>query len=513
MPSAAQTVPLDSFFSSSGATGNETKNADLPAWLRAIGMKGDAYAGGMLKPEIRYGFAFKKGKIYFADGSSFAAKKNKDGTYAFTDANGQATSYNPTDEQNAYNKKYKASINNQSFLDKATNAVKFELDHGKQIISHIKPSQVFFGIDPLGTKIGNAVTGSHAQAQVDQLGGALPGRYDDYTARTGNETGLAKPLQGVAHTIAAAYGAKGLGRVVGNLAGRVGAANSGGAAGSDLGVFSNGGRAGLQGVGGGNAGALASSGAIAGGSGISGTSAGAMGGGMGTATQSGSGGWVDTLIDLGTDLAGAYLAGDAAHDASRTQAQGAAAAIAEQRRQYDLNREDLKPYREAGSTAIGQLSAGTADGGDFNRDFTLADFQKDPGYQFRMDEGRNAVEGSRAATTGIQNGRTLAELTRYGQDYGSGEYSNAYNRFNADRTTRFNRLATVAGVGQTATNTGVTSGSNSANNIADLTLERANANAAGRIGQANAYGQGLESLANFYRTRKYGSPNTNWIGG
>lgn len=236
------------------------------------------------------------------------------------------------------------------------------------------------------------------------------------------------------------------------------------------------------------------------------------GGIMGTGT-SGSGGWLDTLINIGGDLAGAYLAGDAAHDAGTTQAAAAAAAIAEQHRQYDQNREDLAPYRAAGSTAIGQLSTGTADGGDFNRDFTLADYQADPGRQFRFDTGREAVEGSRAATTGIQNGRTLAELTRYGQDYGSQEYSNAYNRFNADRTTRFNRLAGIAGIGQTATNTGVAAGSNSTNSIADLTLERANAQAAGRIGQANAYGQGIESLANFYRTRKYGGANTNWIGG
>lgn len=212
-----QQSPLDSFYSASGATGNKTKNADLPQWLKDIGMKGDAYAGGMLKPELRYGFAYKKGKIYFADGTSYAAKKNKDGSFSYTGADGKPTSYSPTDEQNAYNKKYKASINNQSFLDKATNAVKFELDHGQQILKGVwdHPQQAIFGIDPIGTKIGNAVTGDNAKPQVDQLGGALDSRYADYTARTGNETGYAKPLQGVAHTIAAAYGAKGLGRLAG----------------------------------------------------------------------------------------------------------------------------------------------------------------------------------------------------------------------------------------------------------------------------------------------------------
>lgn len=304
-----------------------------------------------------------------------------------------------------------------------------------------------------------------------------------------------------------------IGAAVGAIAGSTNAPGSYGANNApsnnqDLGVFSNGGRGGMSEVGVGNAGRLAASGAISGGAGIG------EGGSMGaTSGASSSGGWVDNLIDIGATLAGDYLAGDAAKDAGKTQAAAAAAAIAEQRRQYDLNRADLAPYREAGTTAIGQLGAGTADGADFNRDFTMADFTKDPGYQFRMDEGTHALEGSAAARGGLLSGRAGKELERYGQDYASGEYSNAYNRFNADRTTRFNRLATVAGVGQTATNTGISAGSNSTNSIADLTLERANAQAAGRIGEGNAYRQGLDSLADFYRTRKYGGANTNWIGG
>lgn len=141
---------------------------------------------------------------------------------------------------------------------------------------------------------------------------------------------------------------------------------------------------------------------------------------------------------------------------------------------------------------------------DFNRDFTIADFQKDPGYQFRMDEGSRAVENTALARGGFFSGRAGKELERFGQDYASGEYSNAYNRFNNDRTTRFNRLATLAGVGQTATNTGIASGANSANNISDLIVGRANATAAGRVGQANAFNEGVQTLGNLYLQRQYG---------
>jgi hypothetical protein len=167
---------------------------------------------------------------------------------------------------------------------------------------------------------------------------------------------------------------------------------------------------------------------------------------------------------------------------------------------YDAYVAGFKPEGPApGSDAVTQ--------GDFNRDFTIADFEanKDPGYQFRMDEGSRARQGSNAATVGVQNGRTLRELERYGQDYASGEYSNAYNRFNNDRTTRFNRLATIAGVGQTATGSTANAGQNASNNVAEAMIGQANARAGGRVGQANAVNGGIQTLGNYYLQSRYGS--------
>lgn len=139
--------------------------------------------------------------------------------------------------------------------------------------------------------------------------------------------------------------------------------------------------------------------------------------------------------------------------------------------------------------------------GDLNRDFTLADFTKDPGYQFRLDEGRKALEASAAARGMLLSGATLKELDRYNQDFASGEYSNAYNRFNADRTTRFNRLASLAGVGQTSLQQTGQQGQQTANNIAENQLAAGNARAAGAIGQGNAINNGLQTLGNWYLQR------------
>jgi hypothetical protein len=128
------------------------------------------------------------------------------------------------------------------------------------------------------------------------------------------------------------------------------------------------------------------------------------------------------------------------------------------------------------------------------RNFTNADFQKDPGYDFRMQEGQKALERSAAARGGLQSGGTLKSLARYGQDYASNEFNNAYNRFNNDRSNRFNRLSSLAGVGQTANTQIGAAGQNYANQFGQNTMGAANAAGAAGIAGANAWGGALQGI-------------------
>lgn len=205
----------------------------------------------------------------------------------------------------------------------------------------------------------------------------------------------------------------------------------------------------------------------------------------------------------GATVVGGVLSSSAAGKAADAQSQAAQMSTDEQRREFDATQANLKPFRDAGLSVLPELQSGLAPGGEFNRNFTLADFNKDPGYQFRMDQGQQALERSAAAGGGLLSGGTGKALTQYGQDYASGEYSNAYNRFNNDQTTRFNRLSALAGTGQTATNTVGTLGSQTAANIGENYLQAGNARAAGYIGQGNAVNNGISSLGNFYMQQQY----------
>jgi hypothetical protein len=206
---------------------------------------------------------------------------------------------------------------------------------------------------------------------------------------------------------------------------------------------------------------------------------------------------------IGGAVVGGLATTVAGNKAAGAQKDAAAMSTDEQRRQFDITQQNMKPFRDAGLSVLPELQSGLAPGGEFNRNFTLQDFQKDPGYQFRMDQGQQALERSAAARGGLISGGTGKALTEYGQDYASGEYSNAYNRFNNDQTTRFNRLSALAGTGQTATNTIGTLGAQTAANIGENYLQAGNARAAGYVNQGNAINNGVSSLGNFYLKQQY----------
>ncbi len=150
-------------------------------------------------------------------------------------------------------------------------------------------------------------------------------------------------------------------------------------------------------------------------------------------------------------------------------------------------------------------SSGTPDPafGDLNRDFTMADYHADPGYQFRLDQGNQALERSAAARGVLASGGTLKGLTDYSQGAASQEYSNAYNRFNNDRTQRFNRLSTLAGTGQTAANSMNQASQNYSSNYGANTIGAGNAASAGYMAQGNAVNSGLSTIGNYFMQRQY----------
>ena len=311
-------------------------------------------------------------------------------------------------------------------------------------------------------------------------------------------------------------------------------------------------------------------------------------------------------VSAGTSLIGSSMQAGAASDAAAASRAATEASVAEQRRQFDLTRSDLAPYRAVGVTALGalaklygldigtgaatpapasgpstvnagyyqgggastpegnlwqsavpygngkfytpqgdpivQLATGAVghydrvtgkwisanldspDGGGIvqgqnafswppkttkpiaqanapadtggasttvNPEDPYGGFRASPGYQFAFDEGLNALDKSASARGRLMGGGYGRELTRYGQGIADQEFN-----------TYANRLASLAGVGQSAVNTGATLGAGTANAISgaytaggiaqgNALRDAATARASGYTGAANAVSSGV----------------------
>lgn len=260
-----------------------------------------------------------------------------------------------------------------------------------------------------------------------------------------------------------------------------------------------------------------------------------------------------TVVTAGS----AAYQGRQARNAASAGAAGADAATAESARQFDQTRADFAPYRTTGTGALNQLArlfglpsttseqfqsqqdtlvgdamlpAGTthragANGsydiffngqhigrtvrGGANGRFVADDgvninalrqqgqqqaapqagapdmsaFLQSPGYQFRRDEGTRGLERTAAARGGAFSGNALRALSEFNSGLASQEFGNY-----------FNQLAGIAGIGQTSTNQTAAYGADHAANAGRNALYAGDARASGIIGQANAYGQGMQDL-------------------
>lgn len=211
--------------------------------------------------------------------------------------------------------------------------------------------------------------------------------------------------------------------------------------------------------------------------------------------------WVAVAVVGGAVISG-VASNSAAKKAAKAQENATDKATGVELEMFNQSRDDQKPWRDAGTQALSQMLAGTKDGGEFNRNFTMADFVKDPGYDFRMEQGQQGLERSASARGGVLSGAALKDTLRYGQDYASGEYGKAYDRYNNDLTTRFNRLSSIAGTGQTATQQTGALASQTAGRVGENYLQAGNARASGYVGSANAINNGAQTIGNYFMTQQ-----------
>jgi hypothetical protein len=164
------------------------------------------------------------------------------------------------------------------------------------------------------------------------------------------------------------------------------------------------------------------------------------------------------------------------------------------------------PYQAAGAKALGELSTGTSAGGQFSGTPTGTQvLAQDPGFDFRMQQGQLALSRAEAAGGSVGSGGALKSAVDYGQNFASGEYNAAYNRFMTTRNANYTDLAGIANFGQTANQVDATAGTQASGLVSGTTMQgtaaqtndlgqAANATAAGIVGSTNAWTGALGSI-------------------
>lgn len=198
------------------------------------------------------------------------------------------------------------------------------------------------------------------------------------------------------------------------------------------------------------------------------------------------------VVAAGVISAGASVY--SSNQASKAQQGAANSANSLQQSQYDQTRQDQAPYRQAGYGALARmndllgLSGNTsADGyGSLTKSFNGDSVKTDPGYQFGLNEGMKAAQDSAAAKGGLYSGATLKALTKYGNDYATTKFDDAFNRDQQTKTALYNKLAGVTGTGQTATTQVDAAGQNYATNAGNNLIGAGNARGAADIAAGNA---------------------------
>jgi hypothetical protein len=177
----------------------------------------------------------------------------------------------------------------------------------------------------------------------------------------------------------------------------------------------------------------------------------------------------------------AVIGSAASSSAAKTQANAANRASDLQYQQYQEDVARQKPFYDVGVNALPELVEASK-----YTPFGMDQYKQDPGYAFRLAEGQKALERSAAARGGLISGGALKAAERYGQDMGSQEYMNAFNRYQTERAARLNPLQSLTGMGQTTANTLGATGERVATNIGQNYQSAANARASGYVGAANA---------------------------
>lgn len=198
---------------------------------------------------------------------------------------------------------------------------------------------------------------------------------------------------------------------------------------------------------------------------------------------------------IAAPIIGGIVSGVGSGIAGHEAASAATNAANMQQEQFQQTQKNQQPFIQAGQGAVGQISDDINNQKGFATPFS---FQADPGYQFNLQQGQQAINNSSAAKGGVLNGGTLKALSQYTSGLADTTYNSAYNRYLEGSQNSFNQLNSLAQLGEGATATTGAQGAAAALAAGNFTNQAGQDTAAGTIGIGTGINQGLGGAVNSY---------------
>lgn len=247
----------------------------------------------------------------------------------------------------------------------------------------------------------------------------------------------------------------------------------------------------------GTAAGLTDAGMVGTGAGATGGAAGGAGGAAGIGGAMGTGTNLDFLSNMAiaNGISGILGAGASIYGANQA-AKGNQAALAQQQGMFNTINGQQQPFMQGGYSALNSINAGLQPGGQFTHQFNASDLNANlaPNYQFMLNQGLGATANQANAQGGL-GGNEMKAINDYAQNYAGNAYQQAFSNYTTNQNNIFNRLSSIAGLGQNAAANVGNQGTTLAGNMGQAASNIGNANSAGTIGASNAIGGGLSGAA------------------
>lgn len=212
-----------------------------------------------------------------------------------------------------------------------------------------------------------------------------------------------------------------------------------------------------------------------------------------------------TFWVAGAVVVGGVIGAVGSNMAAGKQASAQRDAANQQYQMFDTIQGQEQPYMTAGNGAVGALAdfMGTSGNtkavgyGQGTKSFTAADYlaNKDPGYDFQLKTGGQALRNADTPGIGSLSGAALKDLIGFNQDMASTGYQNAFNRYNTTMGNTYNRLSGLATLGQNAASNTGAQGTTLAGNAGSATAAAGASSAAGTLGATGSLAGGANTLA------------------